>query len=83
VVGGAYPEAGAEGAGEAGLVGSYSLGALRAGANSVVRTGRGGKLVPQLQSQVPGPLGDDLPGFLPPGRVTTPAIWFLFLVFVL
>jgi hypothetical protein len=46
VVGGAYPEAGAEGAGEAGLVGSCSLGAGRAGANSVVRTGSGASWCP-------------------------------------
>lgn len=39
--------------------------------------------MPQLQSEVPGPLGHDLPGFLSPGRVATPAIWFLFQVFVL
>src|SRR6266700_6310767 len=81
VVGGAYPEAGAEEASEAGLVGAYSFGALRAGANSVVRTGKGGKLVPQLQSQVPAPLSHDLPGFLPPGRMATPSVRLLFLVF--
>jgi hypothetical protein len=67
VVGGAYPEASAEGAGETGLVGACSLGALRAGAMEVVRTGRGASLCPNSKSLVPGPLGDDLPGFLPPG----------------
>jgi len=39
--------------------------------------------MPQLQAQVPGPLGDDLPGFLPPGRVATPAVGILLAVFVL
>src|SRR6266705_2629180 len=82
VGGGAYPEAGAEEASEAGLVGAYSFGALRAGANSVARTGKGGKLVPQLQSQVPAPLSHDLPGFLSPGRMATPSVRLLFLVFV-
>ena len=42
-----------------------------------------GKLVPQLQSQVPGPLCHDLPGFLSPDGVRTPAVWFLLKVFIL
>jgi hypothetical protein len=40
------------------------------------------KFVPQFESEVPGPLGHDLPDFLPPGRVTTPAIRLLLDVFV-
>jgi hypothetical protein len=40
------------------------------------------KLVPQLQAEVPGPLSHDLPGFLPPGRVATPTVRLLFLIFV-
>ena len=36
--------------------------AERAGANSVVRTGVGCKLMPQFQAQVPDPLRDQLPG---------------------
>jgi hypothetical protein len=39
--------------------------------------------VPHRHSPVPGPRGDDRPGFLSPGRVATPAIWFWCLVFVL
>src|SRR5260221_5563322 len=40
------------------------------------------KLVPQLQAEVPDPLRDDLPGFLPAGSVRTPAIRVLFRVFI-
>lgn len=40
------------------------------------------QLVPWLQAEVPRPLSNDLPGFLSPGRVATPAIGFLFEVFV-
>ncbi len=36
----------------------------------------------QFESQVPGPLGHDLPGELSPGRVTAPAVGILLLVFV-
>jgi len=38
--------------------------------------------MPQFESEVPRPLSHDLPGFLSPGRVTTPAIRLLFLVFI-
>lgn len=41
------------------------------------------QLMSQLQAQVPGPLGDDLPGFLSPGRVRTPAVGIKLLIFVL
>lgn len=40
------------------------------------------ELMPQLQPQIPGPLGEALPGFLPPGRVTAPAVRVLFDIFV-
>ena len=40
------------------------------------------QLVPQFESEIPCPLGHDLPGFLSPGRVATPAIGLLFNVFV-
>ena len=40
------------------------------------------ELVPQFEPEVPGPLGHNLPGFLPPGRVATPTIRLLFDVFV-
>ena len=41
-----------------------------------------GEFVSQLQAEVPGPLSHDLPGFLSPDRVATPAIRLLFDVFV-
>ena len=40
------------------------------------------KLVPHLQAQVPHPLRDHLPAFLPPGAVAAPAVRFLLDVFV-
>src|SRR5579863_9468316 len=39
------------------------------------------QLMPQFQTQIPDPLTDHLPGFLPCGRVTTPAVSGLLLVF--
>ena len=41
-----------------------------------------GQLMPQLQAEIPHPLGHDLPGFLSRGRVATPTIRLLLLVFV-
>ena len=35
-----------------------------------------------FQAQVPHPLRDHLPAFLPPGRVRAPAIGILFVVFI-
>src|SRR5260370_42680511 len=40
------------------------------------------KLMAQLQAQVPDPLRDDLPGFLPDGLLRTPAIRVLLQVFI-
>ena len=40
------------------------------------------KLMTQLQAQVPNPLADHLPGFLPTRSVRAPAIGILFLVFI-
>src|SRR5260370_2528579 len=40
------------------------------------------QLMSQLQAQVPHPLRDDLPQFLPTGRVRAPAVGILFLVFI-
>ncbi len=40
------------------------------------------KLMTQLQAQVPHPLADHLPGFLPTRSVRAPAIRVLFLVFI-
>ncbi len=40
------------------------------------------ELMAQFESQVPGPLRDHLPAFLPPGRMTAPAVWVLLLVFI-
>lgn len=42
-----------------------------------------GQLMPQFESEIPGPLRHNLPGFLSPGRVTTPAIRLLLDVFIL
>ena len=39
------------------------------------------KLMPQFQAHIPNPLRDDLPGFLPSGRVATPAVGILLVVF--
>ena len=36
----------------------------------------------QFEPEVPGPLADDLPGLLSPGRVAAPAVRLLFDVFV-
>jgi len=36
----------------------------------------------QFQAQVPDPLADDLPGFLPGGCMTAPAIRVALLVFI-
>ncbi len=36
----------------------------------------------QLQAEIPDPLTDDLPRFLPGGRMTTPAIRVLLLIFI-
>src|SRR2546421_1748521 len=36
----------------------------------------------QLQTEIPDPLRDDLPGFLSSGRVTTPPVGVLLLVFI-
>ncbi len=38
--------------------------------------------MPQFQPQVPDPLGDTLPGFLSPGRMTAPSVGIDLLVFV-
>src|SRR2546421_5535228 len=40
------------------------------------------ELMPQFQAHVPNPLRDDLPGFLPSGRVTTPAVGIWLVVFI-
>src|SRR5258708_2540347 len=40
------------------------------------------QLMPQFQAQIPHPLRDDLPRFLPPRSVRTPAVGVLFLVFI-
>ena len=77
-VGGPYPEAGAD---EADLA-ACALCAGRAGANSVVRSGVGSRLMPQFQAQVPHPLCDHLPALLSPGRVAAPAIGVMLLVFI-
>ena len=39
--------------------------------------------MPQFQAEVPRPLRHDLPGFLSPGRVATPAVGLKLLVFIL
>ena len=41
------------------------------------------ELMAQFESQVPAPLGHDLPGFLSPGRMATPTVGIKLLVFVL
>jgi hypothetical protein len=51
-----------------------SCGGGRAGANSVVRSGRGGELMSQFESNIPGPLSHDLPGFLSRGAVAAPSV---------
>ena len=38
--------------------------------------------MPQLQTEVPDPLRDDLPGFLPASGLRTPAIGILLAIFV-
>ena len=40
------------------------------------------KLMTQLQAEIPDPLTDDLPRFLPGGRMTPPAIRALLLIFI-
>ena len=40
------------------------------------------KLVPQFESQVPDPLGDQLPALLSPGGVAAPTVWIDLLVFI-
>ena len=40
------------------------------------------KNMPQFQPEVPDPLRDQLPAFLPPGRMATPAVGVLLDVFV-
>src|SRR2546428_12364706 len=40
------------------------------------------QVMAQFEPDIPYPLGHDLPGFLPPGRVATPTIGLLLLVFV-
>lgn len=40
------------------------------------------KHMTQLQAEIPDPLTDDLPRFLPGGRMTTPAIRALLLIFI-
>ena len=39
-------------------------------------------LMPQLQAEVPDPLGDQLPAFLSPGRMATPPVGIDLLVFI-
>lgn len=40
------------------------------------------EMMPQLQTQVPNPLADNLPALLPIGGMRTPAIWVLFLILI-
>lgn len=40
------------------------------------------QLMPQLQAEVPHPLRNDLPAFLPAGGVRTPAVGILFLILI-
>ncbi len=40
------------------------------------------ELMAQFESQIPGPLRHDVPGFLPPGRVRGPAVRVLLSVFI-
>src|SRR6266568_6587404 len=40
------------------------------------------KLMAQFETQVPEPLGDDLPALLACCRMASPAVWVLFLVFI-
>ncbi len=40
------------------------------------------QVMAQFEPDIPYPLGHDLPGFLPPGRVATPTIGLLLLIFV-
>lgn len=40
------------------------------------------ELMAQFESEVPGPLRHDVPGFLPPGRVRAPAVRVLLSVFI-
>lgn len=40
------------------------------------------KLMPEFESQVPDPLGDQLPTLLSPGRMAAPSVGIDLLVFV-
>ncbi len=40
------------------------------------------KLMPQFEPQLPGPLGDQLPALLSPGRMAAPSVWVLLSIFV-